>query len=58
MTIEISELVIQATITPGKGTYSSDKLSRLEQREDDERWVELISERVIKQLRDIGGWPL
>lgn len=58
MTIEINELVIQATVSPGKGAYSTDKLSRLEHREDDDRWVELISERVMQQLRDIGGWPL
>lgn len=58
MTIEINELVIQATVTPGKGAYSTDRLSRLEEKEDDERWVEVISERVMQQLRDIGGWPL
>lgn len=58
MTIEINELVIQATVTPGKEALSTDKLSRLEDREEDERWVELISERVMQQLRDIGGWPL
>jgi hypothetical protein len=58
MTIEINELIIQATVTSAKGSHSVDKLSRQEEREDDERWVELISERVMRQLRDIGGWPL
>lgn len=58
MTIEISELIIQATVTSEKGAYSSDKWSRLEEKEDDDRWVELISERVMQHLRDSGGWPI
>ncbi|MEB5889997.1 DUF5908 family protein [Enterobacter roggenkampii] len=58
MTIEIDELVIQASVTPGQGAHPAEKLSQSAQREDDERWVELVSERVMQQLRDMGGWPL
>ncbi|WP_157639499.1 DUF5908 family protein [Burkholderia ubonensis] len=56
MTIEIRELVIEARIG-GAGVSSPSCLvhSVSQKREEEARWVALISQRVLEQLREERG---
>ncbi|MPY24385.1 DUF5908 family protein [Shewanella sp. YLB-07] len=53
MTIEIRELVIQACVRENDHhPHSITPLNRAQRQDDDNRWVELISQRVMKELQD------
>lgn len=56
MTIEIRELVIEARIVDGNGSSSPWREHRTDQDRDEEaRWIALISQRVMEQLREEWG---
>ncbi|NRB25085.1 DUF5908 family protein [Shewanella sp.] len=53
MTIEIRELVIQACVRDNdRHSHSRTSLNRVQRQDDDSRWVELISQRVMKELQE------
>lgn len=57
MTIEIRELVIQATISETCNTPEKRPSRTIAQEMDEEvRWIERISQRVLEQLREERGW--
>lgn len=57
MTIEIRELVIQASISENGNTLEKRPLRTIAQEVDEEaRWIERISRRVLEQLREERGW--
>lgn len=56
MTIEIRELVIEARVNDANGSSPPWQERRLEQDKDEEaRWIALISQRVMEQLREERG---
>ena len=56
MTIEIRELVIQARVAAGEERQSITQRGIAQQKADEARWVELITQRVLEKLREEGGW--
>jgi hypothetical protein len=57
MTIEIRELVIQARVTASEETAPASPFrSRAQEKAEEARWVEIITQRVLEKLREEGGW--
>ncbi|MFJ3368114.1 DUF5908 family protein [Pseudomonas sp. NPDC086251] len=57
MTIEIRELVIQAKIAAPEPTKAHPAPRSLAQEKVDEaRWIETITQRVLEKLREERGW--
>jgi hypothetical protein len=56
MTIEIRELVIEARVTEtGTSSFSSLAQSVAQTKEEENRWIALISKRVLELLREEQG---
>ncbi|QWZ75381.1 DUF5908 family protein [Enterobacter roggenkampii] len=56
MTIEIRELVIEARISDSEGSSTKSLAEEIaKNREEEARWVELISKMVVEQLREERG---
>jgi Family of unknown function (DUF5908) len=57
MTIEIRELVIQARVTASEEIAPIlPPRSRAQEKADEARWVEIITQQVLDKLREDGGW--
>lgn len=56
MTIEIRELVIEARISDSEGSSTKSLAEEIaKNKEEEARWVELISKMVVEQLREERG---
>ncbi|MBV8042103.1 DUF5908 family protein [Pluralibacter sp.] len=56
MTIEIRELVIEARVSDASGSSAPWRERRTDRDKDEEaRWIALISQRVMEQLREEWG---
>lgn len=59
MTIEIRELVIQATVAPAPGVgVPAQGRSVAQEKTDEARWIETIAQHVLQKLREEEGWQV
>ena len=58
MTVEIRELVIQATVSmPDETATPVQSGGNARQRIEEERWVQAVVQRVLEKLREEGWGP-